>query len=828
MDRAASRRWLSWLLVPAAAALAWSGLSLQRHAYHGVLVNNDRVETVEPGSPGARAGLRPGDHVYVRTPSGARRPGRDALVLALPDRPIVLERERGGQRSTVWLAPEPLAESERRSRVAQFAIAAGFLLLGGWVWSERRDRLTRVFFLLCLAFAAMLAPPPRLENAALVLVNDICVLAAQVFLPALFAHFFALFPEPEGRPGRATIWIKTGYAVAGMLFIAWLAFTAEREWGAGRWSEASAPLTVASGIWFALGVLGGLVLFAGSFVRAGSSDARRRLRVAFVGTLLGAAPLATLIALRNLSPGTVVPGERWALFATLLIPASFAYGIAVHRLFDFRVALRAVTVTLIAALVAVATYTLGEWMAASLWPQLGAGVTGAALAFLALIAALAGPARPWVAALGARMVPFRGDESLASWRTFDYAARASAPDALLAAACESLVRALRLDGCAAIALEGGPPRPAAAVGIPLRPALGAGFAEALGRIGMPSAIEDGDFAPADRDALELAGVHWVLPVPGEPVAAALLLGRRLAGAWLDRSEARELARFADHLSVALENIALKRAARSHGDFDRELAEAHVIQMHRLPRRAPVYPTLECAAAALSTEPVGGDYYDFVEAGPREFTLAVGDAAGHGVPAALVLAGVQSRFRDQARTARSPGELLGALNLELVHLDQPEKFMGLLCARIEVGSGTVRFANGGLTPPVVRRADGRFEVRTEGGVFLGVTAVASYPDAVVELDAGDVMVLYTDGLTEAQRGDRMFGLEGVQAVLGRHAHRRAGDILEELIQAVRAYADRPLDDLTVVVLKQLTRPAGAPRSAVRNPLKLATASTDLER
>src|SRR5262249_32780851 len=165
--------------------------------------------------------------------------------------------------------------------------------------------------------------------------------------------------------------------------------------------------------------------------------------------------------------------------------------------------------------------------------------------------------------------------------------------------------------------------------------------------------------------------------------------------------------------------------------------------HRPPRRAPVLPTLDCAASTLASEAVGGDYYDFVETGGREFTLAVGDAAGHGVPAALVLAGVQSRFRDEAQRARHPGELLEAMNRDLVAVDHPERFMGLLCARVDAGTGVVRVANAGLTPPLVRRRDGsRLELK-ESGVLLGVQEGASYPVASVELSPGDVLLFSTD-------------------------------------------------------------------------------------
>ncbi len=100
------------------------------------------------------------------------------------------------------------------------------------------------------------------------------------------------------------------------------------------------------------------------------------------------------------------------------------------------------------------------------------------------------------------------------------------------------------------------------------------------------------------------------------------------------------------------------------------------------------------------------------------------------------------------------------------------------------------------------------------MLLGVSEEARYRDTCVDLKSGDVTLIYTDGLTEARLGEELFGIDRVREVLDRHAHERAGRILEALVASVRAFADRPLDDLTVVVLKQLAdpppyRPRGGP-------------------
>jgi sigma-B regulation protein RsbU (phosphoserine phosphatase) len=190
---------------------------------------------------------------------------------------------------------------------------------------------------------------------------------------------------------------------------------------------------------------------------------------------------------------------------------------------------------------------------------------------------------------------------------------------------------------------------------------------------------------------------------------------------------------------------------------------------------------------------------------------------------------QACFRQQARLGARPGEVLSALNRELVGMEQPEAFVALLCARVDAREGRLWFANAGLTPPLLRRRDGSFEELVESGMLLGITGAAAYSDATVELEAGDLIVLYTDGLTEACRGEELFGTGRLREIVDRHADRPAGELLREVLGAAQAYADRPLDDVTVVVLKQVARPAGRRRAAKNGPqmgLKLEPRAADL--
>jgi serine phosphatase RsbU (regulator of sigma subunit) len=817
MDRGASTHLLTWMILPVAAVLMLSALTLTRQPYTGVMLRGDWVAHVDPGSPADRAGLARGDRL-VSTRDGDRSedPNRP-LVGASPGEELRLLRQRGSELTEIALVPLPLPDPERRMMAMLLAVAFGFVALGGWVWSERRDLLTRTFYLLCLAFAWLLAPIPRLESGLARSLYEALYTGVTLFLPALFIRFFALFPEgvhptgPRGRVGPIAYGVAAGlFAISLVLHV-----VGALRGGATPFAEL---LQGVAGLWFAAGTLAALVLFVRSYRRVRTADARRRLRVVLVGTILGAGPLAALVAMHNLLPGTALPGERWAVVLTLLVPGSFAWATAVHRIFEFRVALRAAIGMALLGLAAALVFFLGEWLAAAWHADLGPGVAGGALALLALIASIAGPARGLIRAVGRRIVPEREEESLAEWLVHSPAARRGTLDAILEAACDGLTSRLKLDGCAVIEFLPGGTVPRAHVGTTAVPALPADFAGRLKKPTRVLAVADEPALADCRRGLEEAGVSWVIPFGDEGARSALLLGRRLAGAWLGVAERRELELFAEQLEVLIENARLRQAADAHGAMDRELTRAGAIQAHLLPRRLPRHAALDCAAGALSSTAVGGDYYDFVEGHAGQFALAVGDAAGKGVPAALMGAWVQACFRNQARRGSRPGRVLGVLNHELVALDQPDAFVALLCAQVDVPAARLRLANAGLTPPFLRRRDGTIEEFTDGGVLLGVAARSDYPEMEIQLQAGDIVVLYTDGLTEARRGDELFGGERLRAALAENAHRPAGEIVAALLAAAQAFTDQAPDDMTVVVLKQVAAPATGRRPAKKDALK----------
>ena len=827
MDRGASSHWLSWMIWPVSAVLAFAALTLPQQPYTGLMLRGDWVARVETGSPGEAAGIHPGDRL-LRDPALSAGP-ENPLAGAQPGTPLPLLREHGGNIDDVSIVPAQLPVEERRVMAMLLAVASGFLVLGGWLWSERRDRMTRAFFLMCLSFACLIAPFPRFRSSGMTLLYETLYSGITLFLPALMIHFFALFPDStrvRGLPMRIT---RIAYGVSAGLFSIEVLLAAAPLLARHALDPLQELLQSMAALWFGLGTLVAIALFVHSYVKARSEDTRRRLRVALAGTLLGFLPLSALVLLRNLFPGVSLPAERGVVMLTLMVPASFAWAAGVHRVFEVRMALRAAVVLGFLLVMSAVVFALGEWLAGAWRPDLGHGIAGGALAFVVFISAMAGPAARALRDLGERMVPDARERSPFAILESRAGVRQASVDAIYAAACETVAEWLRLDGCAALDLAGGPPRLAARAGRTRAPGLDTASATQLRALPGRALPLDGGALESDTvSALEAAGVSWLAPLGTKPVRAVLLLGHRVGGPWVSIPEIQELERFTAHLEVLLENATLRQAASAHGAIHRELSRAHAIQRHLLPRRAPAYATLDCAAAALSSELVGGDYYDFVKAPGRVLTLAVGDAAGKGVPGALMGVWAQACFRGEARRGSGPGQVLTALNRELVSMDQPEAFVALACMRIEVRPAQLIYANAGLTPPLLRRANGSVEILSESGVLLGVTPEARYTDTRVDLEVGDIVVLYTDGLTEARHGEEMFGPDRLAEVLKWNTELKAAEIAKVLLGAVQSFSDQPLDDLTVVVLKQIGVPARAPESAPEDPLKYAREAADASR
>jgi len=252
-----------------------------------------------------------------------------------------------------------------------------------------------------------------------------------------------------------------------------------------------------------------------------------------------------------------------------------------------------------------------------------------------------------------------------------------------------------------------------------------------------------------------------------------------------------------------------RRALAQAGAERELTLARRIQESFLLSEFPRRPQFEVHAVNLSSRQVSGDFYDVVPLGTDGAMLAIADVSGKGVPAALLSSMLQAALRTHATTGRSLSEVMAGINALVCQRAITGQFATFFLAAIHDRDMVLRSVNAGHNPPVLIRADGSQTPLETGGLVVGMMEGMPYEEGAVTLRAGDRVVLYTDGVTEAQRADgEMFGEERLAALLsGIPARLSAREQVEQVLVGLRTFmAGVELqDDVTVMVLR-ITEPS----------------------
>jgi sigma-B regulation protein RsbU (phosphoserine phosphatase) len=264
-----------------------------------------------------------------------------------------------------------------------------------------------------------------------------------------------------------------------------------------------------------------------------------------------------------------------------------------------------------------------------------------------------------------------------------------------------------------------------------------------------------------------------------------------------------LAAFASQAAMALERARLMRDRMERRHLERELGIAREIQSSFLPKSAPQVPDYDLAGRTLPHAEVGGDYFDFIRIGENRLGIAIADVSGKGIPAALIMAGFRASLLAEIRNEFAIRAVMSKVNSLLLESSDRGKFVTCFYGLLDLHHRALIACNAGHNPPLLRRADGRIEYLTEGGVALGVLPGAHYDDRPLALHPGDVLVLYTDGVTESLNAEReAFDQDRLEATVQSLHHLAAREILDGIVKAALDWSgeENQSDDLTVVVVK----------------------------
>jgi phosphoserine phosphatase RsbU/P len=229
-----------------------------------------------------------------------------------------------------------------------------------------------------------------------------------------------------------------------------------------------------------------------------------------------------------------------------------------------------------------------------------------------------------------------------------------------------------------------------------------------------------------------------------------------------------------------------------------------VQRRLLPEKSPESSVAGLAAISLPARTVGGDYYDFIQAGDRRIGIALADIAGKGIAAALVMSVVQASLRIIAAEENvSLPDLAARMNRFLYRSTGSNSYATFFYAQIDEDTRELRYVNAGHNPPYLLRAAAEIEELPAGGTVIGMFPQASYEEARTGLQPGDVLVIFTDGVTEALNpGEEEFGEERLKDLLRRVAHLPVDEMSAQMSRELRDWiADAAqYDDLTFIVIK----------------------------
>jgi phosphoserine phosphatase RsbU/P len=269
---------------------------------------------------------------------------------------------------------------------------------------------------------------------------------------------------------------------------------------------------------------------------------------------------------------------------------------------------------------------------------------------------------------------------------------------------------------------------------------------------------------------------------------------------------RLLGAFGNQAAIAIQRVWYHDEAIEKRRLEEEIRIARRIQRRLLPTEKPVVPGFDVAAFNIPSLEVSGDAYDFVDITDDQFGVMIGDVSGKGIPAGILMASFRASLRAEIRNNYAIGTILSKVNRLMWESSEDTAFVTAVYCVLNTSTGRLTFSNAGHNPVLLLRADGRECWLDEGGMLLGVFPKVQYNESHIDLADGDMLVFYTDGITEATSAtDEMFG---PQRLLEVAREREVGEtshaICRRLLTAVYSHCQgtHVADDLTAIVIQKV--------------------------
>jgi sigma-B regulation protein RsbU (phosphoserine phosphatase) len=263
--------------------------------------------------------------------------------------------------------------------------------------------------------------------------------------------------------------------------------------------------------------------------------------------------------------------------------------------------------------------------------------------------------------------------------------------------------------------------------------------------------------------------------------------------------------FASQAAVSIERARLYKQRLSSRNIQEQLNIARMIQSSFLPRRNPEIRGFDVAGRNISSHEVGGDYYDFIEIVDNQLGIAIADVSGKGIPASLIMAAFRASLIAEIRNNYAIRTILQKVNRLLIESIDRGNFVTAVYGVLDSKNRIFTFSNAGHNPPILIRSDGSSEELTEGGLALGIIDGQSYEERPIYVAPGDLIVCFTDGVTETKNAaDELFGEKRLISILADNRKKSAEELVQLVIDSVNQFTseDAEPDDLTLIVIKAL--------------------------
>jgi phosphoserine phosphatase RsbU/P len=309
--------------------------------------------------------------------------------------------------------------------------------------------------------------------------------------------------------------------------------------------------------------------------------------------------------------------------------------------------------------------------------------------------------------------------------------------------------------------------------------------------------------------MALLGIRSVLAVPLS-VSESEVFGIVYADSPTTTSTFNEdhlniLTTLASVASIRVENATLVEERFARERMERELELATEIQQRFQPSSPPILEGYEFQGISFSCYEIGGDYYDFIPRKDGKMLFALGDVSGKGTAAALLMSSLHASIHAQVVANSSLKTSVEAINLYLTENTPSNRFITLFIAELDPATGMLDYINAGHNPPLIARADGRVEQLDSGGFPLGIIELAEYEVGQTQLGAGESIVVYSDGVTEANNTkEDEYGIERLIEVVGKNIKASASGMRDKVESSLSSFTQTAPanDDITLVIVKKL--------------------------